>query len=71
MKIELVKEEKFGEQDWYCIKVDGVSKAYEYNEEKAMSIYQKLIDEPNLLEKKEIVLKSVEIVVSSKDTKTQ
>jgi len=71
MKIELVKEEKFGHQDWYCIKVDGSSVAFEHTEEKATEIYQMLINDPSLLEKREIILKSVEIVVSSRDTKTQ
>ena len=71
MKIELVKEEKFGDQDWFCVKVDGACKAYEHSEEKANQIYQMLIDNPDLLEKKETILKSVEIVVSLEDTKTQ
>jgi hypothetical protein len=71
MKIELIKQEQFGEKDWYCIKVDGLSLAYEQTEEKANELYQMLINDPNLLEKREIILKSVEIVVSSKDTKTQ
>ena len=71
MKIELIKEEKFGDQDWYCVIVDGISVAYEHTEEKANELYQMLIDNPNLLEKKKIILKSVEIVVSLEDTKTQ
>jgi hypothetical protein len=71
MKIELIKEEKFGDQDWYCIKIDGLSLAYEKTEEKANELYQMLINNPNLLKKREIILKSVEIVVPSEDTKTQ
>ena len=71
MKIELIKEEKFGDQDWYCVIVDGTAVAFEHTEEKANELYQMLIDNPNLLEKRKIILKSVEIVVSSEDTKTQ
>jgi hypothetical protein len=71
MKIELIKLEKFGEQDWYCLKIDGLSLAYENTEEKANELYQKLINDPSLLDQKEIILKSVEIVVPSRDIKTQ
>lgn len=71
MKIELVKEEKYGHQDWYCVKVDGISAGFEHTEEKANELYQMLINDPNLLEKRETILKSVEIVVPSEDTKTQ
>jgi len=71
MKIELIKQEQFGEKDWYCIKVDGSSVAFESREDKAIEIYQMLIDDPNLLEKRETILKCVEIVVPSENTKTQ
>ena len=71
MKIELIREEKYGDQDWYCVLVDGVAVAYEHTEEKATELYQMLLSDPNLLEKKKIILKSVEIVVPSRDIKTQ
>ena len=44
MKIELIKEEKFGDQDWYCVLVDGTAVAFEHTEEKANELYQMLID---------------------------
>jgi nitroimidazol reductase NimA-like FMN-containing flavoprotein (pyridoxamine 5'-phosphate oxidase superfamily) len=71
MKIELIKEEKYGDQDWYCVIVDGMAVAFEHTEEKADELYQMLINDPNLLEKRKIILKSVEIVVPLEDTKTQ
>jgi len=61
MKIELVKEEKFNENPWYTIQIDGKYVTGTGIIEKAEKLYNELISNPDILKSKINILKSQEI----------
>lgn len=67
MKIEMIKEESLMDNTWYSIYVDGKYMAGSYNENTALSYYEKIKSNPKVSFKE--VLKSDEIDVSLKEKK--
>lgn len=63
MTIELIKIEKMGASNWYCIKVDGtlVSDSWTCNLEEAQALYDAIVADPSYLTTREIVIKSQDI----------
>ena len=66
MKVEFVSETSFQTiEPWYCIYVDGVYKTGSYNKENMDKIYNEIVANPDILNKRKEVLHSAEILVSS------
>lgn len=61
MKLEIVKEEKFNEPIWYFLRVDGISYQCSRNLEEIEDLYNKFVEDPELIKEKKTVLKSQEI----------
>lgn len=68
MKVEFVSETSFQTiEPWYCIYVDGVYKTGSYNKENMDKIYNEIVANPDILNKRKEVLQSAEILVSSEN----
>lgn len=63
MTIKLIKIEKIGVSNWYCIKVDDalVSDSWTGNLEDAQALYNDIVADPSFLTTREIVLESQNI----------
>lgn len=61
MKLEIIKEEKFGESAWYALRIDEVAYKFSRNLEEIEQIYEEVKADPSLIEDKKTVLKSEEI----------
>lgn len=65
IKIEIVEEiEPFSELPWFRVIVDGVTVKLSRDLAYAQTVYDEIINDPNVLKTKEIVLKSEDIVIS-------
>jgi hypothetical protein len=64
MKLEIVKEEKYGEPTWFLLRVDNMCMKASKNLEEVEHVYNELLDNPDLLIHKKTILKSDEISVN-------
>lgn len=63
MKIELVEEVKYNGEPWYVIRIDDVYFKGTGNKIVAESMYNEIINDPNVIKTKVNILKSQEIDV--------
>lgn len=61
MKLEIVEEKTFNEGTWYSLRVDGKSFQYSKKLEEIEELYQKIKNDPSVLNEQKNVLKSEEI----------
>lgn len=61
MTLEILKEEKYNEADWYILKLDGIAIQCSRKLEEMEQMYEELKNNPELLNTKITVLKSEEI----------
>ena len=64
MKIQLVEETQFNKEPWYQVEVDGVYIIGTGIKKNAEELYDRIIKDPSLVEKKKNILKSEEIDVN-------
>jgi len=64
MKLEIIKEERYGESAWYFLKADEVTVKCSKSLEEIQDSYNEIISDPDLLTLKKTILKSAEIIVN-------
>lgn len=64
MKIELVEETQFNKEPWYCVQVNDVYIIGTGIKKNAEELYDRIVKDPSLVEKKKNILKSEEIDVN-------
>jgi hypothetical protein len=64
MKVEIMKEETYGEPTWYFLRVDGASIKCSKILTEMEEAFVEIVNNPDLLVKKQIILKSYEISVN-------
>lgn len=70
MKIELIEEQKLGEEKWYSVYKDGVYVKGSYDIETATKYYNMILNDEGALKPKKIVLMSQEIELPLQQTKS-
>ena len=61
MKVELIEEKKLGQELWYEVRVDDKYITGSYEKEKVEEFYNNIVENPNFINERKIVLKSKEI----------
>ena len=64
MKLEIIKEEQFGEPTWYFLRADDSSVKCSKDLKEIEDAYDELINNPDLIVLKKTILKSQEISVN-------
>ena len=64
MTVEIMKEELYGEPTWYFLRVDGTSIKCSKILEEIEEAYDEIVNNPDLLTRRKIILKSHEISVN-------
>lgn len=64
MKIELVEETQFNKESWYSVRVNDVYIIGTGIKKNAEELYDRVVKDPSLVEKKINILKSEEIDVN-------
>lgn len=64
MKVEIIKEEVYGEPTWYFLKVDDVSMKCSKVLQEMEEAYDAIVNNPDLLTKRKTILRSHEISVN-------
>ena len=64
MKVEIIKEESYGEPAWYFLRVDGTSIKCSKILAEMEESFAEIINNPDLLTKRKTILKSYEISVN-------
>ena len=64
MKLEIIKEEKYGESTWYFLKADEITVKCSKSLEEIEASYDEIVNNPDLLTFKKTILKSAEVFVN-------
>lgn len=61
MKLEIVKDEKYGEPTWYFVKVDGTTYQCSKDLQEMEELYEHIKNNPEVVKNQKTILRSEEI----------